>query len=245
MAGVQLGFTPLIEEWLELSKIASRFIDPRRLYALDRSRELLRDIRDGSPADKQQRWELEPRNAIRTILSDGEFGGQGAVWATLSFVWEITPRAPNIRRGNTHFEITGNASTRIRLYKHSEEGDIQLAMWRMEIGTTTGPGATFHAQILGEEEEGYFPKSLPIPRFPIFLATPASALEFVIAELFQTAWPKYLGTLSSNLINWRAIQSKRLKKYHEWNLSVLGGSLGSPITELKNRFPEPEWFLDA
>lgn len=247
MAGVQLEFSPLLAEWDELRNLTYDFVDTHGAYGILQSKQTLRNIQD-SEVDVPRRWALDPGNAIRTIRRDGVFEPasekHGQVWATLSFSWEITRRF-GPQGTKTHFEITGEASTVIRICTDVGGKEVQLAMWRMETGAEDGPGAAFYARIMGEKAAGQFPKSLPIPRLPIFPTTPASALEFVIAELFQDTWLQHLGATSQRWHTWKTIQSDRLRNYHEWSLDTLRTRRGSPITDLKQSFPEPDRFLSG
>ena len=247
MAGVQFAFSPLLAELTEISNFAYKFVRHDRAASILDSRQLLQDIQDGGTVGQEYEWVLPPNEAIGTIPVEGVFqpdsGRVGNVWATLSFDWLITPREQDPNGGKTLFEITGGASTLIRILTDADGGETQLAMWRMEIDTDQGPGATFHIRVMGENADGQFPNSLAVPRLPIFPTTPASALEFVIAELFQETWSQHLALRSQQLHRWREIQSSRLRSYYDWRLSILRESHGSPITNLKSNFPRPDQFL--
>lgn len=186
--------------------------------------------------DIQSRWEIPLRSPLRTIPSEGDYerSGQGAhsVVGRLTFVWEITARG----RHPKVLDLTGNASTRVELIDVNCEPPLEFAMWRMEIGDEHSPGYCFHAQALGQRAEPPFPKSLPIPRLPIFPATPMAALEFLLSELFQTAWAREASKRTANTNLWAAVQAQRWKALLDWQHGQVARASGSPWVSLK-QFP--------
>jgi hypothetical protein len=121
----------------------------------------------------------------------------------------------------------------LRLHDSETEVDAALSMWRMEVGAHDSPGSCFHAQVLGTKPFPPFPKSLPVPRLPIFPPTPMACLEFLLSELFQLRWSEEVqrGTQPANM--WRGIQRRRLCSFLGWQLKAVEQSTGSPLVELK------------
>jgi hypothetical protein len=123
--------------------------------------------------------------------------------------------------------------------------DAEIAMWRMEIGAPDAPGVCFHTQVLGQSDEMPFPSSLPVPRLPMFAASPLAALDFVLGELFQTGWPMVAGEASATTAMWRSVQTFRWKQVLSWQLERVNAATGSPWLAVKQAFPDHKIFLEG
>jgi hypothetical protein len=99
--------------------------------------------------------------------------------------------------------------------ERTEQGIEQLAMWRVEVGDDASPGCHFHTQIEGERNNPPYPRSLSVPRLPTLLVTPMAALEFLLAEMFQSRWQQHAAEESAEMQRWKPIQKQRLLKLFE------------------------------
>jgi hypothetical protein len=207
----------------------------------------LENIRDHK-TNAMVAWTIAESRPIRTKHSAGEYerSAKGpTVVGTLSSIWEIKRiNPPKAKAPAKSFELVGNASTVIRLFRVSADGqdEEQVAMWRMEIGQDDSPGCHFHVQVLGDSDTIPFPRSLSIPRLPTLMATPPAVLEFLLAELFQERWRKHVFAESSALKRWRAIQRDRLRRLLAWQTQQVSGSTGSPWCTLKAAKPAADLF---
>ena len=193
-------------------------------------------------------WAIDKSRPIRTKHSCGEYqhGGAGhhTVVGEISAKWEIQlVRSRGMRKQDTPswFSLYGLASTRIRILEVTATEEIELARWRFEIGDSQSPGCHFHVQILGDDNDVMFPKTLDVPRLPGIMVTPMDALEFLLAELFQDDWRRQSLRKSDALASWAAFQRKRLIKVLGWQQHKLSTGNGSPWTLLKQG--KPDWDL--
>ena len=247
MADLEFSFKEVLDEIHAFDRIANRFIAGESAGVLRAFYESLRRIRDARSTDRQ-RWEIPRRQPVRTIPSVGEYepGGHGehTVYAELSCLWEITPVVP---RKQSHplqiFRLTGIASTEVHLFESRDGEPRELGTWKMEIGDNASPGCHYHVQMRRDVADPPFPRSLSIPRFPIFFVSPLLALEFVVAELFQEEWPRQLRE-TSELGRWRSIHLQRLDQFFVWQLTEVrrGYRLGTPLLQLKALKPESALF---
>jgi hypothetical protein len=247
---LEFSFKELIEEVNAIARMAKRFVTAESQPVLD---ELARSL-SGIQAARTQRvfpWEIRRDRPIRTVRSPGEYevdgGGQHTVYAEITSIWDILP-IPPARRAHPwqKLALVGKASSVIRVFDEDEQGPRELAMWRMEIADDAGPGCYFHVQLRGDRPDPPFPKSMSVPRLPTLPMTPAAALEFVLAELFQERWgPEGLGREDDNLRRWRAIQTKRLDRFFAWQQEEVrrDGALGSPWIRLKRLRPAAGLFI--
>jgi hypothetical protein len=188
-------------------------------------------------------------------LSDGKYetdgNGKHSVYATLSSIWQVSIPAVNGRTPKkgiqqSYFEVIGKASTRISVFAHRAHGaPDELARWRFEIGDSVSPGCHFHAQVLGEDNDQIFPKSMSVPRLPNMLFTPMDALEFVLAELFQDEWARHVARENDAIRNWAGCQKDRLIKLLKWQQDRLEKNSGSPWTSLKAAKPHVHLLVRA
>lgn len=161
-------------------------------------------IKNGA-VDRETTWEIDVKRPIRTEVSTGtrKRGGEGHEFsASISFKWQVTPLRPAGGAQNTEIAVTGLASTLVQFC----EGDKLLARWRMDVGTETVPGTVFHIQVEGDAGASQFPESLDVPRFPSMVPTPATVIEFVLAEMFQDDWGETYNLATPYRVQWRDIQ---------------------------------------
>jgi hypothetical protein len=244
MPQLQFAFQEIIAEIKAFSKVARDYIAPESLNVLPQlwtNLEVIQQLPDGTLTN----WGITQAYPLRTIASEGQYehngGGQHHLFAEMTSIWEIVPRGHR-RRPGRNFALVGNASTRVRLIDATSS--VSLAMWRMEIGDAASPGCHFHVQVLGEEPDGPFPNTLPIPRFPGILVTPMVALEFVLAELFQDEWKKHAARETADMNMWRPIQTNRLSRLLEWKCYEAKRFAGSPWTALKWAKPQADLFTE-
>ena len=245
---LQFYFSEFDQEIEAISNIASEFIDKKSTYILPRLRGVLEDLR-AADSSRTRLLEIPVSQPLKTRVSSGcyEVGGGGShnVYAEVDFIWEIQPLGNNNRGSRPHrrFAVAGIASTRVRLMEDSNHGPLELAMWRVEIADQTSPGCCFHVQVLGQNDQHPFPKSLPIPRLPGLLVTPPLVIEYVLGELFQDEWVKQFSRSSPGLNRWRPIQQQRLTKMLAWQSKVLNQASASPWVALKKTFPPDNLFV--
>ncbi len=240
---IRLAFQDLAHEIDSLRDIASPFLEPQSAFALDQMEADLISIwsRDG---DAQ--WQL---GELWTIVSEGKYEasqrrGSRHVVGYIDGTWEVRPIGGRStrERQNRVLEFYGIASTRVRLFDAGDRTK-QIAMWRMELGDAHSPGCHFHIQILGEDEDGLFPKSLSIPRLPNVFVTPMGVVEFVLGELFQEEWARAAMEETGSVLRWSGLQKTRLVRLLDWQKRTVNGSLTSPWLALKREKPEGRMFL--
>jgi hypothetical protein len=193
-------------------------------------------------------WAISQGHPLKTVVSRGAYelgsGGHHSIFAQVTAKWRIRKAEQKARGQIQQFKLVGIASTRVQLIcaASGENSEREIASWRMEIADGKSPGCFFHVQVLGQGTDFPFPSSLPIPRLPGFILTPAAVMEFVLAELFQESWAKHVVRNSTHLNRWIPIQQVRLSRLLKWKLSVLSSG-GSPWTTLKQKRPEPTLFV--
>lgn len=237
---LQFFYSDVLRE-IEAMKAMSRgFVARGSDHVFDLLKAQLNELKDrGGETD----WGIPTDDPLKTIGSSGEYElhGKGLdVHGCLTSTWGISHVAE--KKGAARFALVGNASTVIRIVADSGE---EIAMWRMEVGAHDGPGACFHAQMLGERDEPPFPKSLSVPRLPLFLATPLVALDFVLGELFQAGWPKVAAEASASTAIWQGVQRKRWMRTLNWQLGLVADATGSPWLGVKGAFPRADLFTSG
>jgi hypothetical protein len=153
----------------------------------------------------------------------------------------VNAKKPQARQKRL-LEFYGIASTRVRFFDASDLSK-SIAMWRLELGDAKSPGCYFHVQILGEEEEPPFPKSVSVPRLPSLFVTPMGAIEYVLGEVFQDRWAKVAMENTATVLRWSGMQQRRLLSLLEWQKDKVKKALTSPWMTLKAARPEPALFL--
>ncbi len=250
MAPLQFFFQEFVDEIIAIEALARPFIPGNSVHALPQLRSTLEGIRTAATG-RPYNWGIPESSPLRTIVSEGQYeagGRRGSehIFASLSSGWEINPLGPHNRASLPHrkFELVGQASTRVRIFRNSPVGKHQeIAMWRMEIADDASPGCYFHAQILAQSKKIPFPRSLPVPRFPIFLASPPAVLEFVLSEIFQNEWRMEVLRDSTALQRWRPIQLRRFSNLLKWQRDEVHKLPGSPWVVIKRLQPQTDLFL--
>ena len=207
-----------------------------------------------SPPGKLFNWTIPKDRPVTTKESTGGYepGGRGryTVHATMCSIWQIS--IPNItgqaqKKGQpqANFVLSGKASTRISIFSYDQGNRSELARWRFEIGNNDSPGCHFHAQVMGEEGDIVFPKSMSVPRLPNLLFTPMDAIEFVLAEIFQDRWKEHASKETDAIRGWAGCQKRRLINLLKWQQDRLAKNAGSPWTSLKAEKPHAKLMIDA
>jgi hypothetical protein len=231
---LQFRYADLEREITVFRALAAKFFAPggdEVLLAVQRNLTATKTI----PAE--QDWALDGNWPLRTVPSreyhraGGEHGEP--LVAQIEFLWSITPSGPGL------FAVTDKASTRIRVLR---EDNTEIAMWRIELGALDAPGCYFHAQILGEASHAPFPDSLPIPRLPVFCATPIAAVEFILGELFQGSWSERVASGGDNANIYGQVQRNRWRAWLTWQTQILEARSGSPWLAIKHEAPADDLF---
>ena len=246
-------FADMERDIICMQKIAKDFIEEQSFYnVINPWLNTLKYFKTNSYGTELN-WEISIANPIRTKKCLGTYmpGGKGkhTVVGTVSAIWQIQIADNKVlKKGKEreYFAVTGKASTRVCILEYAQEGTPrELARWKFDIGNTDSPGCHFHTQILGEDDDCQFPKSLDVPRLPTILVTPMDALEFLLAELFQEEWAREVATQSADLGMWSRAQKNRLIRLLDWQKSKISEAAGSPWTYLKGRKPHAHLLTDG
>jgi len=251
MAQLQFLFRDFVSEIDTIDKVTKKFIAPNSSGVFGMLKYNLEQIR-GLPSGHSYRWGISQDLPLCTETSWGEYeigcGGRDPIFAQIMSVWQIAPLGLSNPGSRVHrkFALTGQASTRVRLFHGSaDEPGEELAMWRMEVGDDASPGCHFHVQVLGEKENPPFPHFLSVPRFPGMIMTPMAVLEFVLGELFQEKWKAHAAHETSAIKQWQSIQRDRLCCILKWQNEQVKSLLGSPWTALKWAKPPTDLFCGS
>lgn len=250
MSALRFAFQEMLDEVSSFAGLADDFIAPRSKETLSRFQRNLESYRN-SATQSAFDWEIPESDPLVTIDTKSyEPGGHGQrmVVGEITAKWRIK-REPPLKKSMPakYFSLVGLASTRIRVrYAATENTSAQeIAMWRMEIADANAPGCFFHSQILGQSDEPPFPNSLPVPRLPIIMMTPAAVAEFVFAELFQDRWGPHIALQKPHLERWAPIQQRRFGCLLDWKLKQLRKTSGSPWSSLKAAQPDADLFVPS
>ena len=252
MADLIFLFQEIFDEIQAMSRIGAEFFTAETQESVfPQLVSVLESIRASRPADPKT-WSVPEVRPLRTIHSVGEYEPEGrrgvhTVFGEISFVWQIRcPQEPGPRsRPQKTFALSGLSSTKIRVIERTEQGSRQLAMWRVEVGDSTAPGCHFHTQIEGESDDPPFPRSLSVPRLPTIVVTPMAAVEFLLAEIFQSQWQQHAAAETADMQRWKPIQKQRLLNLFEWQKRCIQACIGSPWTAFKTYKPDADLFLRA
>jgi hypothetical protein len=247
---LEFEFQDVINELDALTRMAEKYVRPESRLVLPQLVSELEGIRT-TPTSVKHVWGIRNERPLQTTVSFGDYqpNGEGEhnVYAEITSQWEIERIKPAGKKNQPgrRFRLVGIASTRVRLLREVGVGQPpeELAMWRMEIGDSQSPGCHFHTQVLGEKPEAPFPHSLDVPRLPGLISTPAAAVEYVLAELFQEKWQQHLSTKSADVARWAPIQRQRLSSVLGWHLSRIQEANGSPWPALKTSRPPAHLFV--
>jgi hypothetical protein len=231
MASLEFSAGALARELEAIKELGgSRFLAPETPGRLDQLKYQLPPLVES----KGGKWFIPLDQPLKTRATSSHGGGP-ELWAELSAKWELK------RVGNTQIvRLSGIASVRVGLWREANPTPERVAMWRMEIGDERSPGCYFHTQILGDAPHVPYPNWLSVPRLMGFIPTPAVALEFVLAELFQEEWAEHTSQATRATLNWAGIQRPRLAAMFNWHGRVLGeeGDFAVPWTALKSAKPD-------
>lgn len=235
---IRFSFADFRGELNTLKSIGRNFLDRNALFTLD---SLVHQL-DQIQLDRGNRtisFEIPEDNPLRTKVSmdfEGSNRRAPAVVGTISWKWNVRPVGDG-RRNPLEFEVSGLASTKLRILDAETEDEAELAMWRVELGDYQSPGCYFHTQVLGESESSPFPHRLCVPRLPTLFATPMAAVEYLIGELFQDKWEQHAAGDRDDVRYWNSIQKKRLKELLSWKLERIENCQGSPWVAMKRAKP--------
>jgi hypothetical protein len=249
MSELEFYFTEFLAELQAIEQLAAPFIRTGSESILRGLASDLKNIRD-SNSDRTFDWTIPQTSPLRTITSPGSYEkhprrGSDHVLAEISFIWEIR-RLRTKRKENPKFQLAGKASSRIRLCRDAgQERFYEVGLWKMDVADAYSPGCHFHVQVLGERRRKPFPKSISVPRFPIFLATPMGALDFVLGEVFQDEWARRVARDSGEQKMWNRIQALRFTRLSDWHKEIVKNEGGSPWIAIKNSKPSPQLFLET
>src|SRR5579871_2003687 len=192
--GLLFSVRELMQENIALRELADSYLEPGGTAVLHDAERELENISRRSDG-RLYPWGIDDYNPLRTKSSVGKYmrgaGGGLEVYGEITFIWELTPIGATRRQPAREVRLNGKASTRIRILEgrpNSGRDSEELAMWRMEVADDQSPGAYFHVQILGREDDIVFPHALDVPRLPNALISPFACVEFVLGELFQDDW---------------------------------------------------------
>ncbi|MCU1231941.1 MAG: hypothetical protein JWO97_4825 [Acidobacteria bacterium] len=245
MTNLLFRFRDILDELQAIDTLAYRLISRDGRRRLELLRETLEAIR-AVPTDTEYNWQIPENEPVVTEKSSGEYEigrrrGVHEVVGEVTSTWQVkrVPPPGAKRQEAKLFEVSGNASTKITI-RDASRGDV-LATWRFELGAHDSPGCYVHAQILGESADPPFPASLPVPRLPAILFTPAASLEFVLGELFHNRWQQELLRNAGALGRWKRVQEDRLERLLKWQIDRLSEA-GSPWMTLKIAKPDADLF---
>ena len=226
-----------LSEIAALEAITSSFTARESAGVLARLRIALENVRT-QRNNAVTKWGIPENEPFRTTVSHGQYerdgNGEHNVFAEISSVWEVGPHGNREAGGaSKRFRLYGIASSRVRLLRRDQNGDEEVAMWRMEIGDDNAPGCRFHVQVLGERAEIPFPHSISVPRLPSIMVSPMSVIEYVVGELFQDEWPREASRGGASMDLWRSIQTERFIRLMNWQRAAVQTNVGSPWLSLK------------
>ena len=115
----------------------------------------------------------------------------------------------------------------------------------MELGDPAcATGCHFHVQVMGEDDEGVFPKSVPVPRLPSLFVTAPAVVEHALGEIFQDAWVRAVVENRDAATRWKSIQKERFERLLNWHLRTLAQSCTpTPWMAIKLAKPKSDTFL--
>lgn len=248
MTKILFRFRDVLDELQAIDTLAQRLITESGHRRLQKFRDALEAIH-AVRSETQHDWQIPEDEPVETEKSFGEYEvnkrrGVHEVFGEITAKWQIKRVPPPGAKSQEAklFEVAGNASTKVTI-RDCSNGDA-LAMWRFELGAHDSPGCYFHAQVLGDSDDPPFPKSLPVPRLPAILFTPAASLEFVLGELFHNRWQQELLRNPGALGRWKSVQKERFRRMFKWQSERLDEA-GSPWMTLKVAKPAADLFSRA
>jgi hypothetical protein len=240
MTSIVLEFSEVLQEIRAIEDLAEPFIAADTRWVFERLATQLKAIQSSRAPG---RWEIPEDQPLRTVECGGAYEAEGrsgshkGVYGEITCLWEISPIVTTKKGPLTQFEISGIASTKLRLVDLYGDARRQLALWRLEIGDEHSPGVLFHTQIGEDNEDSEHHWPLPVPRIPVLPTTPLLAVEVLLAELFQSKWVERLAVRIETVNQWRNIQRPRHSRFLDWQREVIRNSAGAPWTAFKGAKP--------
>jgi hypothetical protein len=171
---------------------------------------------------------------VLTRLSH-EHAGNGRGTAVRGVIWS---EWGIVAGGSEDFSLVGPASTRIAFHNASGE---EIAGFRADVATADAAGGgALYADLRSSDGTGRFPDWLPLPRFALHFPTPMAMLEFVLGELFPSAWPRLVHARGA-ADTWTIVQRARWQALLGWYGDVTASGR-SPWLALKSAVPPPRTF---
>src|SRR5688572_10009042 len=126
MSALEFRFQDVLTEVDALDKIVGSFCQPRSRMVLPELITTLENIRDNA-ADRSWGWGIRQNNPFYTAISRGSYQpndqGQDNVFAEITSTWTIKKLPPKKRSAKAErFRMSGNASTRVRLFREAAGG---------------------------------------------------------------------------------------------------------------------------
>lgn len=245
MANLLFQPTELLEELHALQDLAGRFLHQASPYRLE---ELRADIEGLRTQGGTYTLEIPEKRPLKTRVSQGEFEPPNKrsarrVYGSITGIWEVeaaeyalpNPDRPHKKpRPRKLIGFSGKASTVFEV--KDEACEETVACWKMELGDANSPGCFFHTFASTDH-------SFPVPRHPNVFATPMSAIDFALGELFQKDWEEAVSGMTDAPNRWRSIQAKRFKALLNWQLAQVEHTTSSPWCSLKAAKPDIDIFL--
>jgi hypothetical protein len=240
--GMQFNAANLRQEFIELEAIAKKFLGRGSEGKLSAAAAQLKMI--ARNPEQTRTWQIDSADPLWTIVSEGECERDGkgkSLVGCLSFVWTVRGD------GKKQVELVddGKASTVISIHEVDDSGadlpnnreDRCIQAWNLDVVTSQGaPGPAFHAQVQNTA-------SIPVPRLPSLLVSPADCLDFLLGELFQDRWRQHQ-MQNVRIRSFSKYQQSRfqalLEEHLAW-LNQVGDS--SAWTSLKDQRPNDTLFL--
>jgi hypothetical protein len=242
--GMQFNAAHLRQEFIELEAIAKKFLGRGSEGKLSAAAAQLEMI--ARNPEQTRTWQIDSADPLWTILSKGECERDGkgkSLVGCLSFVWTVRGD------GKKQVELVdeGKASTVISIHEVDDsEADLPkdredrcIQAWNIDVVTSQGaPGPAFHAQVQNLA-------SVPVPRLPSLLVSPADCLDFLLGELFQfqDRWRQHQmrHVRIRSFSKYQQSRFRALLDEHLASLDQIGDS--SAWTSLKDQRPRDSLFL--
>ena len=236
--GIRFKYADIKRDLESMKSLAASFLDEQHDGVLSQCETDLENIRNATTR-RVQTWTIPQERPLRTCSTsryrDTETGGGFEVYGELSFIWQI--RNPDIGRRRQHyFHLVECASTSLRIKIATT--DEMVGQWQFEAGDSNSPGCHFHSSVNQYQDDGLFPEWLKVPRFLGYLVSPLDGLEFILGELFQSAWHQAVSRPSHHRNAWAGSQKQRLQRLMEWQLRQINEADTTPWMSLKKAKPE-------
>ncbi len=236
---LEFMFNDVLTEIDALARVAEPFIAAESRQVLRNLATNLELLREKDPPTVCN-WGISDSHPLKT--EEASTRDAQHVTAEITSTWDIRCIGRGTRRRGhaDRFALAGIASTRVRL--RSTASGAELGMWRMEVADAASPGCYFHVQIMGEGDQGPFPRSLSVPRLPAIHTTPLAAVEYVLGELFGDGWDQTVAQGGVQVQRWAPIHRRWLSRLLKWQLAEVEGAGGSPWLAIKRSKPSATLF---